>query len=294
MRHPHHRILFVGLVFACLISFLQGQVSTDMGLLRAQWLAARARVLSPIDQAHLKVLGKLQNDLTKDGKLDQASLVQAQSASISEQLAEGAGALIDVRVEGFFIELKKPMEKWLDDRSKATRALDEKYLKMLEQIKTDQAKGGDLARSLQADGELIKVGAATRLRSPYALIKALGPTLPFIQGSPIVSNRSFQLDQVPGDLARLSFHQHIGGAPNPEKKLVVVRPGLVYIGVFENAVADHANLARLGFQKTDLKFNVVGGNERQWRIYSARLELSMTLPASQAFLGFLVLADWKE
>ncbi len=155
MRHPHHRIFFVGLVFACLISFLQGQVSTDMGLLRAQWLAARARVLSPIDQAHLKVLGKLQNDLTKDGKLDQASLVQAQSASISEQLAEGAGALIDVRVEGFFIELKKPMEKWLDDRSKATRALDEKYLKMLEQIKTDQAKGGDLARSLQPSAEVL-------------------------------------------------------------------------------------------------------------------------------------------
>lgn len=294
MRHPHHRILFVGLALTCLVSLLHAQVSTDIGLLRAQWLAARARVLSPIDQSHLKVLGKLQTDLTTNGKLDQASLVQTQSVSISKQLSEGAGALIDVHTEGLFIELKKPMDKWLEDRSKATRALDEKYLKLLEQIKTDQAKAGDLERSLQADGELIKVGAATRLRSPYALIKALGPTLPFIQGSPIVTNRSFQLDQVPGDLERLSYHQNIGGAPNPEKKLAVARPGLVYIGVFDNAVADHDNLVRLGFQKTDLKFNVIGGNERQWCIYSGRLEATITLPASQAFLGFLVLAEWKD
>ena len=59
---------------------------TDLVILRANWNKARNQAVAPIDQKYLKALEALKLTFTRDGKLKEALLVEAEIESISASL----------------------------------------------------------------------------------------------------------------------------------------------------------------------------------------------------------------
>ena len=145
---------------------------------------------------------------------------------------------------------------------------------------------------MNAPDELLSAASAAAADT-VAVIDVNAEKMTFENGAMPFTNRLqdvFVLSQVPASLNGLSFFKTAGGSKEP-RRVQIKSPGTLYVACAQSEndkelVKDQDQLAGLGFRNTGLKFVVYNTS---LVVFSKGVSSSLTLPAPDAFCGFIVI-----
>lgn len=145
---------------------------------------------------------------------------------------------------------------------------------------------------MNAPDELLSAESAAAADT-VAVIDVNAEKMTFENGAMPFTNRLqdvFVLTKVPSSLKGLSFFKTAGGLKEP-RRVQVKSPGILHVACAQSEndkelVKDQDQLAGLGFKNTGLKFVIYNTS---LVVFSKEVSSSLTLPAPDAFCGFIVI-----